>query len=67
LLGGSTDPAALAKRTWLDLDGVTDELVVAQQVERVKGGERPVLLPADRFAALFRLEKNCCACCCLSE
>ena len=67
LLGGSTDPAALAKRTWLDLDGVTDELVVAQQVERVKGGGRPVLLPADRFAALFRLENNCCACCCLSQ
>ncbi|MDB5310778.1 MAG: ssuA [Gemmataceae bacterium] len=67
LLGGSTDPAALAKRAWLDLDGVTDEWVVALKVETVEGGGRPALLPPGEFAALFDKRKLCCACCCLSE
>jgi NitT/TauT family transport system substrate-binding protein len=65
LLNQSTDPVALAKRAWVDLEGVTDEWVVAQNVERIRGGERPILLPADRFAALFD-RKACCACCCIS-
>jgi NitT/TauT family transport system substrate-binding protein len=65
LLNESTDPVALAKRAWVDLEGVTDEWVVAQNVERVPSGGRPVLLPADRFAALFD-RKACCACCCLT-
>jgi NitT/TauT family transport system substrate-binding protein len=69
LLGESTNPAALAKRAWLDLEGVTDEWVTAQAVERVPGG-RPAPLPADRFAALFDFPKGsgsclCCTRCCL--
>jgi NitT/TauT family transport system substrate-binding protein len=70
LLGPSTDPAALAKRAWADLDGVTDEWVTAQVVERVGGG-RPARLPAEQFAALFGpkglRDCPCCTACCVSE
>lgn len=62
LLGASTDPVALAKRAWLDLDGVTDEWVVAQRVERIEGA-RPPRLTADAFAALFDNRKGSCICC----
>jgi NitT/TauT family transport system substrate-binding protein len=62
LLGASTDPAALAKRAWADLDGVTDEWVGAQRVERVEGG-RPPRLAAPEFAALFDGRKGGCLCC----
>jgi NitT/TauT family transport system substrate-binding protein len=67
LLKDSTDPVALAKRAWIDLEGVTDEWTVALKVDRVEGGGRPVLLSADRFAALFDHEKACCACCCVKD
>lgn len=69
LLGASTDPAALAKRTWADLDGVTDEWIVAQNVDRIEGA-RPARLRADEFAALFNDRKGNCACCnrcCIDE
>lgn len=70
LLGASTDPAALAKRAWLDLDGVTDEWVTAQAVERIDGA-RPRLLPAAQFAALFGPKGAgacpCCTSCCVGE
>ncbi|QJX01009.1 ABC transporter substrate-binding protein [Frigoriglobus tundricola] len=62
LLGASTDPAALAKRTWADLDGVTDEWIVAQNVERIDGA-RPPRLSAKLFAALFDGTKGNCVCC----
>jgi NitT/TauT family transport system substrate-binding protein len=67
LLKPSTDPRALARRAWLDLDGVTDQWAAAVPVERVDGGRRPVLLSPVAFAALFEGRKKCCACCCLSE
>jgi NitT/TauT family transport system substrate-binding protein len=69
LLGASTDPAALAQRAWLDLDGVTDEWIGAQAVERIEGA-RPPRLTADRFAALFNDRKGSCLCCnkcCIDE
>lgn len=66
LLKTDTDPAALAKRAWAELPGVTDEWATALHVERVEGGGRPLILPAERFAALFD-GKACCACCCLKE
>ncbi len=70
LLGGSTDPVALAKRAWLDLDGVTDEWVTAQGVERIDGG-RPPRLPAVQFASLFGPKGSgacpCCTACCVGE
>jgi NitT/TauT family transport system substrate-binding protein len=62
LLGASTDPAALAKRAWIDLDGLTDEWLVAQNVERIEGA-RPARLPANAFAALFDNRKGNCVCC----
>lgn len=64
LLGESTDPAALAKRAWLDLDGVTDAWIMAQHVERIDGG-RPARLEPRAFAALFDKTKLCCLCCCV--
>ncbi|MBP3956510.1 ABC transporter substrate-binding protein [Gemmata sp. G18] len=62
LLGASTDPAALAKRAWIDLEGVTDEWVSAQNVEHIEGA-RPLRLRPDLFAALFDGGKGSCLCC----
>jgi NitT/TauT family transport system substrate-binding protein len=64
LLGASTDPAALAKRAWIDLDGVNDEAVASFIIEKVPGGGRPRLMNAEQFASLFDLKgKGDCACC----
>jgi NitT/TauT family transport system substrate-binding protein len=67
LLKPTTDPAALAKRAWLDLDGVTDEWVRGIRVEKVAGGGRPVLLAPAAFAALFTGRRPCGSCCCLDN
>ncbi len=67
LLKPTTDPAELAKRAWLDLDGVTDDWVNGPKVEKVAEGGRPKLLDPAGFAALFEGRKACCNCCCLSE
>jgi NitT/TauT family transport system substrate-binding protein len=67
LLDARTDPAALAKRAWQDLDGVTDEWVSGLKVEKVADGGRPALLDPVGFAALFDGRKVCCNCCCLSQ
>ena len=69
LLGASTDAAALAKQAWLDLDGVTDEWLTAQNVDRIEGARPPRLTPAS-FAALFDGTKGgclCCVNCCIAE
>ncbi len=53
LLKPGTDPAAMAERAWLDLDGVTDEWVNGLKVETVAGGgPAPAIDPA-AVAALF--------------
>lgn len=62
LLGANTDPAALAKRAWLDLDGLTDEWVVAERVDTIDGA-KPAKLSAEGFAALFSGDKGSCVCC----
>lgn len=62
LLAASTNPAALAKQAWLDLDGVNDEWVNAMNVERIDGA-RPPRLTTAAFAALFDDRKGGCACC----
>jgi NitT/TauT family transport system substrate-binding protein len=67
LLKPSTDPAELAKRAWLDLDGVTDEWVKGLKFEKVAAGGRPRLLDPAGFAALFEGRGACCSCCCLNE
>jgi NitT/TauT family transport system substrate-binding protein len=65
LLKPSTDPGDLARRAWLDLDGVTDEWVQGLKVEKVAGGGRPRLLDPPAFAALFEGRPACCGCCCV--
>lgn len=67
LLKPTTDPAALAKRAWLDLDGVTDDWVEKLEVAKVDVGGRPKLLSPQAFAALFEGQSLCCGCCCLNE
>lgn len=66
LLKPTTDPAALAKRAWLDLEGVTDDWVAQLEVAKVDAG-RPKLLSPQAFAALFEGKSLCCGCCCLNE
>ncbi len=66
LLKAGTDPAALAARAWLDLDGVTDQWVTSLRVEKIDGA-RPQLLSPPAFAALFDEQCLCCARCCLNE
>jgi NitT/TauT family transport system substrate-binding protein len=69
LLKPTTDPAALSKRAWLDLDGVTDEWIAGLKVEKVANGGRPKLLDPASFVALFDANKDCTCCsrCCLDE
>ena len=63
LLKDSTNPADLAKRAWLDLDGVTDEWVSNLKVEKVAGGGRPEILSPVQFVTLFESLKDCTCCC----
>ena len=66
LLKPTTDPADLAKRAWIDLDGVTDDWLNGLKVEAAAG--RPALLSPAEFAALFAGQKSCCGhCCCIGE
>jgi len=61
LLNPGTDPAELAKRAWLDLDGVTDEWIEGLTVEKV--AERPLPdLSAEMLAALlWDSDAMCCS------
>ncbi len=63
-----TDPEELAKKAWLDLDGVTDDWAKSLQVEKVAGGGRPAKLKPVELAALFDGELCCqggaCLGCC---
>jgi NitT/TauT family transport system substrate-binding protein len=63
LLEPTTDAEALARRAWLDLDGVTDEWVNGLKVERVQDGGRPRLLDPAAFATLFERSNDSCGCC----
>jgi NitT/TauT family transport system substrate-binding protein len=53
------DAEELAKKAWLDLDGVTDEWIKGLQVEKVAGGGRPPKLSPEEFVALFH-DAPCC-------
>lgn len=62
LLNPSTDPAALAKKAWLDLDGVTDAWIDGLKVETIAGGGPPPPLDAATLATAFSsLPKSCCS------
>jgi len=63
LLKPTTDPEALAKRAWVDLDGVSDEWVNNLTVEKVADGGRPRVLPPEQFVVLFEAKKDCTCCC----
>ena len=65
LLSAATDPEKLAKRAWLDLDGVNDEWIHNLKVERIPEGGRPAQLNPVAFAALWDGRCLCCArgCC----
>jgi NitT/TauT family transport system substrate-binding protein len=63
LLKPSTDPERLAKRAFLDLEGVTDQWVENLKVEKVIGGGRVRLLPPTEFVVLFESNKDCTCCC----
>ena len=58
-LNKDTDPQELAKKAWLDLDGVTDDWIQSVSVEKVAGGGRPPKLSPADFAALFNRD-HCC-------
>jgi NitT/TauT family transport system substrate-binding protein len=60
-----TNPEELAKQSWLDLDGVTDDWVKSFEVEKVAGGGRPPKLSPIDFAALFSQDTCCQGVACL--
>jgi NitT/TauT family transport system substrate-binding protein len=64
LLKEDSDPEELAKRAWLDLDGVSDDWVKGLKIEKVASGGPPRLLNPAEFAARFD-GKICFNCCCV--
>ena len=52
LLSKKTDPDELARKAWIDLDGVTDEFIRNIKVAQVPDGGRPALLRPGEVAAL---------------
>jgi sulfonate transport system substrate-binding protein len=68
-LKSETNPEELAKKAWLDLDGVTDDWIKSLQIEKLAGGGRPAKLSPLEFAALLK-DEPCCrqgaclGCCC---
>jgi NitT/TauT family transport system substrate-binding protein len=68
ILRKDVDPDELAKKAWLDLDGVTDEWIRSLTVEKVAGGGRPPKLSPGELAALFHAAPCCkggvCLGCC---
>ncbi len=63
LLNSDTDPAALAKKAWLDLDGVSDSWIDSLKIEKVAGGGPPPRLTPEMLAAMFEGRESCCSCC----
>jgi len=65
LLAPATNIDALAKRAWVDLDGVTDEWINTVKVEHVRGGGPPLRLTPAAFAALWKDRRLCSDPCCV--
>ncbi len=68
LLNSDTDVAELAKKAWIDLDGVTDDWVNGLKVEKVAGGgrARESSNPVEFVGGMFDLKQDCVCCnkCC---
>lgn len=61
LLKPTTDPAELARRAWLDLDGVSDDWIKGLKIEKVAGGGPLPPLEGETLAALLReISLACC-------
>ena len=68
LLNATTDPVALGKRAWADLDGVTDEWVAVRdggQSGRRAGGSPSSPRRKSSPRPCSDKASSCCACCCL--
>ncbi len=63
LLNPSTEPAELARRAWLDLDGVSDEWIQGLKIEHVAdGGRAPSMNAADMASLLISgSSASCCS------
>ncbi len=68
-LKAATDPVELAKKAWLDLDGVTDEWVKTLEVEKVAGGGPPPPMDLATLEAILARTPLCnkMAHCCDSD
>lgn len=62
MLDEHVNVAELAKKSWLDLPGVTDEWIKNLEVEKVAGGGPPLRLTPEMMAALFDKQEACCCC-----
>jgi NitT/TauT family transport system substrate-binding protein len=66
-----TDPAALAAKAWMDLDGVTDEWIKGLKVEKIAGGGVPPPMTLAALNAILAHKPVCCepgqGGCCNSE
>jgi NitT/TauT family transport system substrate-binding protein len=60
-----SDPEELARKAWLDLDGVTDEWIKNLKVEKIARGGRPPKLSPAEFAALLHGDLCCQGAACL--
>lgn len=62
MLSPTTDPAELAKRAFLHLDGVTDDWIEHLQVQKVAGGQAPPDMDIRKYAKLI-LDDTKGSCC----
>ncbi|MDB6054835.1 MAG: cmpC [Verrucomicrobiales bacterium] len=62
MLADSTDVAALAKKAFVHLEGVTDEWLDGLQVEKVVGGQAPPNLDVRLYAMNSKMDPVCGAC-----
>jgi NitT/TauT family transport system substrate-binding protein len=59
-LKASTDPAELAKKAWVDLEGVTDDWIKGVRVEKVEGGGIPPRMDVATLNAILADLPACC-------
>ena len=63
LLDSKTDPAELAKKAWLDLDGVTDDWVKGLRDRKGRRRRPPSAAIAGDAGGDVRGQEACCSCC----